>query len=128
LKFVAVAKLDAQDRARIVEARWQGPRGHSKRIYRLLPHLKGRISHPKPSSRWALKGKKPSRRGPEAHLSFHSIRYAFFLCFIERATDRFETLPANSSDPSLLLKSATSAAKTYRLFAIKRARSQPRFS
>ena len=46
----------------------------------------------------------------------------------DRATERFGTLPANSSEASLRLNSATSAAKMYRLFAIKCVRSHPRFS
>jgi hypothetical protein len=47
---------------------------------------------------------------------------------IERAPERFETFPANSSEANLLLNAATSAAKMYRLFAIKCVRSHPRFS
>jgi hypothetical protein len=42
--------------------------------------------------------------------------------------DRSATFPTNSPAVSLLLNSATSSAKTYRRFAIKCVRSQPRFS
>jgi len=56
------------------------------------------------------------------------FRYVFFFRLIEPAIQRFEGLPANSSEASLLLNSATSAANTYLLFAIKCVRIQPRFS
>ena len=57
-----------------------------------------------------------------------NIHYVAFFGLIGRPPQRFETLPANSSEASLLLNSATSAAMMYRLFAIKWVRSQPRFS
>jgi hypothetical protein len=55
---------------------------------------------------------------------------ADLFCFdpTRHARERFEKLLANSFDASLLLNSATSAAKMYRLFAIKCVRSHPRFS
>jgi hypothetical protein len=57
-----------------------------------------------------------------------SIRYVPFFSLTWRTAERFETLPANSSEANLLLNSATSAAKMYSLLAIKCVRSHPRFS
>jgi hypothetical protein len=67
---------------------------------------------------------------PFTHYNLYSKDIHYFRSFdlVECARKRFETLPANSSEANLLLNSATSAAKTYRLFAIKCVRSHPRFS
>jgi hypothetical protein len=64
-------------------------------------------------------------RGTSVRLTSRSIRYVSFFGLIERAAERFGTFPANSSEASLLLNSATSVAKMYRLFAIKCVRSHP---
>ena len=69
-----------------------------------------------------------SEAAPINRLSPSNIRYVALFGLIERALQRFEMLPANSTEASLLLNSATSAAKMYRLFAIKWVGSQPRFS
>jgi hypothetical protein len=71
-----------------------------------------------------------SRYGPGTSKLSNFPQYSscFFFSLIERAPDRFETLPANSFEANLLLNSATSSAKMYRRFAIKCVRSQPRFS
>ena len=68
--------------------------------------------------------------GPASVSPLTCSNVCYFACFrlIERAPEGLETLPANSSEANLLLNSATSAAKMYRLFAIKCVRSHPRFS
>src|SRR5207244_7163892 len=60
-----------------------------------------------------------------------NVSYIYYVCFfglIERAWRRFEMLPANSSEASLLLKSATSTHKMYLLCAIKWVRSHASLS
>jgi hypothetical protein len=86
----------------------KGPPGETRTSKRKEPLLRPRASRPC-----------QFQRDPTA---------LFCLDPIEGARERFETLPANSSKASLLLNSATSAAKIYLLFAIKWVRSQPRFS
>src|SRR4029077_11871221 len=77
------------------------------------------------------KVKNRSRPGGEPASRDSTSRNISYICFfvlIWRTEERFETLPANSSEASRLLNSATSAANTYLLFAIRWVRSQPRFS
>ena len=56
------------------------------------------------------------------------VGYFVSLKLVDRALERLEISPANSSNANLLLKSATSTAKMYRLLSIKCVRSHPRFS
>lgn len=60
--------------------------------------------------------------------NINNVSYFVSLELVDRALERLEIFPANSSNANLLLKSATSAAKMYRLLAIKCVRSHPRFS
>jgi len=60
--------------------------------------------------------------------NINNVSYFVSLELVDRALERLEIFPANSSNANLLLKSATSAAKMHRLLAIKCVRSHPRFS